>query len=873
MTRILIFSPYALWGIHTIYERTIADACQIRGAKLEYLLCDGILPECDLHWESKENAPRPFDLCQRCQAKAKADMREIDIPACHLGAFVTQRERTAILEWAQSLAPSGFRNASFDGALVGQWVLASVISYFRKYPPDLDEWRVVNVYRGFLYSAAIVAKALRNYLEKNQVDAALLFNGRQSIMRVALELFRERGIRVLTHERAEYCRGHINLRPDTHCMSLKPFQELWKMWADVPLKQEELESAQKWLNERQTGVNLAWIPFNRSSKPDSSLRSRLNLSPERPLWVLFTSSTDETAGDPDMKGPFESQYQWVCDVVRWVAKRSEVQLVIKIHPNLGGNSYIGEASDELQLYKAMQATLPVNVRIVLPGDPVNTYALTKAADLGLTFGSIVGLEMAMLGKPLLLASRAIYENASKVLTIRSRQSLPASLEQCLHVSTNREIQRQAFRLAYYYMSKFEMEFNALSVLNIYEAKANYTRSADLEPGKDITLDRLCGYLIDGTSLYETPSPEDRSRSRAEEDAFFDKLASAELRPRMASETQSGDLVTPAKPMKVSVVLCTYNRSDSLAKALRSVAVSDLPESVPWEVLVVDNNSTDKTEDVVKEFCEAYPGRFRYLFEGRQGKSFALNTGVREAAGDVLAFMDDDVKVERGWLQGLTAPLQNGSYLGAGGRIQPPEDFVRPPWISLEGRSSLAGVLALFDRGDIPIELLDDAPYGTNMAFRREAFEKFGVFRTDLGPCVGSQIRGEDTEFCWRLMRAGIPLLYVPNALVHHDVPNKRMKKRYFLSWYFDYGRAYIRTRARKPDVWIIPRPIIRIANHILVMIPKGIIRWLLTPKPDERFFAMTQIWMMAGETVEIFNQWVGTSVASDKIKSQALGQE
>src|SRR5215471_9795294 len=98
-------------------------------------------------------------------------------------------------------------------------------------------------------------------------------------------------------------------------------------------------------------------------------------------------------------------------------------------------------------------------------------------------------------------------------------------------------------------------------------------------------------------------------------------------------------------MRITVILCTYNRCESLSTALESVAVSQLPPSISWEVLIVDNNSSDRTREVVEEFSHRYPGRFRYAFEPRQGKSYALNVGVREAKGDVLAFMDDDVTVE------------------------------------------------------------------------------------------------------------------------------------------------------------------------------------------------------------------------------------
>src|SRR3954447_2321068 len=109
-------------------------------------------------------------------------------------------------------------------------------------------------------------------------------------------------------------------------------------------------------------------------------------------------------------------------------------------------------------------------------------------------------------------------------------------------------------------------------------------------------------------------------------------------------------------MNVTVILCTYNRCEELSDALRSIAQSEVSTSVEWDVLVVDNNSTDHTREVVQEFCREYPGRFKYLFELRQGKTYALNTGIRAAQGDFLVFTDDDVVVEPNWLQSMTTTL-------------------------------------------------------------------------------------------------------------------------------------------------------------------------------------------------------------------------
>jgi hypothetical protein len=171
----------------------------------------------------------------------------------------------------------------------------------------------------------------------------------------------------------------------------------------------------------------------------------------------------------------------------------------------------------------MKSALPANVRTVMPEDPLSAYSLAEEADVGLTFGSTIGLEMAMLGKPVLLAAKASYEHGSQILTVRSRESLPAILESCVHASPNREIQREAFRLAYCYLFRFEPPFPAITVLGIYQAKANYVRPEDLAPGKDSSLDRICNFLLNGSPLSDCPTPDEQSRSTADEDAFFEEL--------------------------------------------------------------------------------------------------------------------------------------------------------------------------------------------------------------------------------------------------------------------------------------------------------------------------------------------------------------
>lgn len=309
-------------------------------------------------------------------------------------------------------------------------------------------------------------------------------------------------------------------------------------------------------------------------------------------------------------------------------------------------------------------------------------------------------------------------------------------------------------------------------------------------------------------------------------------------------------------MNITVILCTYNRCESLRKALESVAESRLPEPIDWEVLVVDNNSKDQTREVVEEFCRAYPGRFRYLFEAKQGKSFALNTGIREARGSVFAFMDDDVTVEPTWLRNVTVPLEQGTWSGVGGRIRAQKAFTVPAWLPIDGPDSLGGMLALFDLGDQAREL-DQAPFGTNMAFRKDVFVRYGPFRTDMGPCPGSEIRNEDTEFGRRLMSAGERLWYAPDAVVFHAVPENRLTREYFLKFWYDHGRALVRERKPRPDIFRIPRQHLMFSKTGAMLLPLRTIKWIVTIDRKRRFFRKGMVWLTLGQLVELRSQLAG----------------
>jgi len=237
-------------------------------------------------------------------------------------------------------------------------------------------------------------------------------------------------------------------------------------------------------------------------------------------------------------------------------------------------------------------------------------------------------------------------------------------------------------------------------------------------------------------------------------------------------------------MTFSVVIATFNRAADLAATLASLA--GLRPRGEWEAIVVDNNSTDGTRAVVETAAASFPVPLRYVFEREQGRSPALNAGIRLAAGDVIVTTDDDVRVDPDWLDRAADGLERLHCDYVGGRVLPIWGAAPPAWLPNRGGKHWA-VIALLDYGAEPIEFGARVPLGVNMAFRREAFERAGLFDPGTGRKAGTLLGQEVREWCIRARAAGLRGFYVPELAVRHIIPASRLNKAYFRRWFYWRG--------------------------------------------------------------------------------------
>jgi glycosyltransferase involved in cell wall biosynthesis len=236
---------------------------------------------------------------------------------------------------------------------------------------------------------------------------------------------------------------------------------------------------------------------------------------------------------------------------------------------------------------------------------------------------------------------------------------------------------------------------------------------------------------------------------------------------------------------VTVLIATFNRARLLGETLDVIAHADPPGSRSWEVVVIDNNSRDNTRQAVENRQSTFPVPLRYVFEPRQGRSAALNTGHRVTTGQFILYTDDDVQVAPRWLSVGTDALAEGwDYIG--GPVDPLWEAPRPGWL----HQSLHGTIAILDYGTSRFVFEDRqrVPLGANMGIRRELIERIGGFREDLGRSNGKTILGQEVpDLLARARAVHARGLYVPEFRVEHHVPAARLTKRYFRRWWYGKG--------------------------------------------------------------------------------------
>lgn len=226
---------------------------------------------------------------------------------------------------------------------------------------------------------------------------------------------------------------------------------------------------------------------------------------------------------------------------------------------------------------------------------------------------------------------------------------------------------------------------------------------------------------------------------------------------------------------ISAIICTYNREKYLDQLLTSIEKQSIsPRN--FEVVIVNNNSTDNTESLCLRFIDRNAHiSVKYVIEKEQGLSHARNRGIVESSGEFVTFLDDDAILTESFLEVVFDYFLNNADTDCiGGRIFLQYEDEQPPWVS----KYMAEMFGFFDMGE---KIKDfgsrQFPRGSNMSFRKTVFDQVGYFNTALGRRGEGMLGSEEKELFFRMHRMGFRSVYLPNALVYHYVPNSRLEMR------------------------------------------------------------------------------------------------
>lgn len=275
-------------------------------------------------------------------------------------------------------------------------------------------------------------------------------------------------------------------------------------------------------------------------------------------------------------------------------------------------------------------------------------------------------------------------------------------------------------------------------------------------------------------------------------------------------------------MKISVAICTWNRESLLQKTLSNLCDILLHSNLSWELIIVNNNSTDNTEEVIKRYKNSLP--IKYAFEPKPGLSNARNKAVEKADGDYIVWIDDDVLVESNWLSSyIEAFSRHPEAVVFGGPISPWFEGNPPKWL-LDGWQYIQSSYAIRDLGQKEFSFNSTNtslfPYGANFAIKTNVQKQYS-YNPELGLKAGKIIVGEETVMIQNILDSGNTGWWVPDAKVKHWLPSDRQTLIYLRRYYVGTGQTEAIKDCRKDDIrflgyprWLF-RQLLTVSGHLI----------------------------------------------------------
>jgi hypothetical protein len=515
--KIFFFAPFGTFAVHHQLDAIFSLAMKLRGYDAFAVLCDGIYPVCDvLAWSGEKSR---MD-CANCARSSKSFLELFGLRTLQMRGYFSDEELLEIRRWAEALRPEEYYDARWNDAPIGQWIISSVCSFFRITSKQLHEPKVRAAHKMFLINGALTYLSLNRIIDQERPSHAMVFNGRFAPYRVALESCRRLSIPVITHERG-WAQDTFVAYSNAMSIETEPIYECAEAWKDVPLEQPEIDRVRSYFINREKGVDINVTPFLSFQTEHSRIRAQLRIPPEKRIVALYTTGEYELEFCDAFKAEI-SQLDLIRLMIDIFRDRPEA-LVIRHHPYIAGDETSPPDKHFLGQAAALALSAPDNVRVVMPGERLSSYALMWNSDATIAPFSMTGVESVARGIP----AYGFYQSPFRpglcgIFRDFSRAGLEATLTEILDSQSAPGVEdlRRLYRFQSSFISRLCSVYRSFGFKDIYGCDIKLKDISELQPGVDPALDRLCDHVEKGSPLFELPAPQRVAAGPSEETALL-----------------------------------------------------------------------------------------------------------------------------------------------------------------------------------------------------------------------------------------------------------------------------------------------------------------------------------------------------------------
>jgi hypothetical protein len=517
--KLFIFAPFGTFGVHHQIDAVVSIAMRLRQFEVFVVLCDGIYPICDVLAWSGERAN--ID-CANCAHQSAQFFSHFKVNALQMRSYLTPDDFAEIDNWADQQDAKNYHKAQWQGIPIGEWIISSVCSYFRITSHQLHEPRVIAAHKKFLKNGLMTYLATTRILEAQLPTNAIIFNARFAPYRVAFEVCKKKNISVVVHERG-WAQDTFITYANKIAIETSPIYECAEAWKDVPLQQSEIERVKNYFINREQGVDINVTPFITFSTEHKIIRAQLRIPPEIPILALFTTGEYELEFCEDYKAEI-SQIDFIKLLIDIFKDRKEA-LVIRHHPYIAGDSVSPPDRNFLSKAYELAQEIPDNVRMVMPGEKLSSYALFWNAAACIAPFSMTGVEAVARGIASFGFAQSPFKNGlSGVFPDFSRATVIQVIDRLFDSERRYGVEdlRSLYRFQSSFISRLCVKFQSIGIKDIYLPDVKINDLQQLAPGHDPVLDRLCDHIENASTLYEVPDSTRISSNNQEETTLIEE---------------------------------------------------------------------------------------------------------------------------------------------------------------------------------------------------------------------------------------------------------------------------------------------------------------------------------------------------------------